>query len=83
MATIADRIKSLHSAYVTHNIVPPTEKQRDLIQKLGGDPSRSTTSIEALKHFYSFVRWLIINTLKNKLKIVVKIFGRLKQKYYL
>jgi len=29
------------------------------------------------------VRWLIINTFKNKLKIIAKTFGELKQKYYL
>jgi hypothetical protein len=38
-------------------MIPPTAKQIDLIQKLGGDPNRSTTSNEALKQ----IRFLLGN----------------------
>lgn len=56
-SSISDRVRSLYSQYTADKIVPPTPKQIDLILKLGGNPNRSTTSIQALKQ----IRFLLGN----------------------
>jgi len=53
---ISDRIKILYSQYQDCKIVP-TSAQTDFITKLGGNPERSATSIEAQKQ----IRFLLGN----------------------